>query len=136
MAFDPPMIISNIMPYQIQVHAQIIRIILTGYVTKTEMIDLACETALLDANFGRTFDRLTDLSAVEKSDSDYETISSLAKERQKRIFQQKFRSAIVAPNPLDYGCARMFQTLSENPSVDRQIFKTMVEAELWLASNA
>ena len=136
MAIDHPRIISLIMPFQIQVDAQIIRIFLTGYVTKTEMSELTGETALLDAKFGKAFDRLTDLSAMEKSDSDYETISALGKERQARTFQNKFRSAIVAPNTLDYGCARMFQTLSQNPQVDRQIFKTMVEAELWLASSA
>ena len=122
------------MPFQIQVDAQIVRVILTGYVTKAEMGELARETARLEASFEKAFDRLVDLAAVEQSDSDYETIAHLAKERQTRVFPLKFRSAIVAPNPLDYGCSRMFQTLSENPQIDRQIFKTREDAETWLAS--
>jgi hypothetical protein len=44
------------------------------------------------------------------------------------------RSAFVAPRPIQFGFARMFQTLNDNPKIELHIVNTMDEALLWIAS--
>jgi hypothetical protein len=124
------------MPYRIEGNAQIIRIIIFGHFIQPEVVDLGRELAQFEAGFEKAPDRLADLSGVEKSDFETATIERLAAERRIRIYPNNFRSAIVAPNSLHYGLARMFQTLSNNPQIDMRIFKTRAEAEAWLAAQA
>ena len=121
------------MSFQIQGNAQIIQIILSGDLSIAEISELSRELARLEADFEKTPDRLTDLSAVEKSNFDYATLERLAERSRKAVYPKRFRSAIVAPKPLEFGLARIFQALSDNPMINLQIFKTRAEAEEWLA---
>jgi hypothetical protein len=71
------------------------------------------------------------------------SISSISTETVKKIFpmvlnlgsrRQSGKSAIVAPSDLEYGMARMFQTMAEIndfPFVKR-VFRSMEEAKQWL----
>lgn len=121
------------MPFQIQGDAKIIRIVLSGHLTVAEIGDLGRELMRMEAGFQITPDRLTDLSAVDTGHFSYETLEDMATESRKRVYKNKIRSAIVAPNPLDYGLSRLYQTLSEHPQICLQIFRTRAEAEAWLA---
>ena len=121
------------MPFHIQGDVQITRIILSGQFTLAEISDLGRELERVEAGFEKIPDRLTDLSAIENSGFDYPTLERLSAEHRDRAYRNRFRSAIVAPRPLDFGLARIFQTLSSNPMVDLQIFRTQAEAEAWLA---
>lgn len=121
------------MPFQIQGDAQIIRIILAGELTIEEISNLGRELARLEAGFEKTPDRLTDLSAVEKGEFDYATLEGLAQRSRSRVYPNRFKSAIVAPQPLQFGLSRIFQTLSDNPTINLQVFRTRAEAEIWLA---
>jgi hypothetical protein len=123
------------MPFEIQANDRIIRLILAGHVTEADGVELVHELARVEEKYEVFPDRLVDFSAVEKSDFDYETIARRAEERRTRVYPNQFRLAMVAPKPLDYGCARIYQTLCDNPQVELQIFKTRAEAEAWLATN-
>jgi len=121
------------MPFQIQIDAEIIRIIFSGKITKDEFIDLLKELTRVELDFECIPDRLTDMSGVTEWESGFTTMNDVAAKRRARVFPNKFKSAIVAPNPADYGIARMFQTLNDNPQIEIQIFKSTAEAEGWLA---
>jgi hypothetical protein len=122
------------MPFQIQVEAAIIRITFTGDANKSELADALIELERLEADLERVPDRLTDLTGLKDRDWSFSTVFPVTEDRRKRVFPNKFRSAIVAPTPAAYGYARMFQTLNDNPQIDIQVFKTKDEAEKWLAS--
>jgi len=125
-----------IMPFHIQGDAKFIRVNLIGEITLDELGEIVRQMARLDAGFAKAPNRLTDLSAVEKSDFNFVTVEHLAKNRQAQVYPNRLKAAIVAPSLLHFGLARMFQTLSQNPQVDRQVFKTVAEAEDWLALDA
>ena len=120
------------MPFHIQGGAQVTRIILSGQLTLAEIGDLGRELERVEAGSEKIPDRLTDLSALENGGFDYPTVERLAAENRDLIYRNRFRSAIVAPKPLDFGLSRIFQTLSSNPMVELQIFRTRSEAEAWL----
>lgn len=122
------------MPFQIQGDAEIIRIILSGHLTETEIGEVGRELALLEADYPNTPNRLTDLSGIEKGDLPYAAIQERARKNRGRVYANKFKSAIVAPRALDYGLTRIYQTLSEHPQVDLQIFKSRAEAEEWITA--
>ena len=120
------------MPFQIQGDAEIIRIILSGHLTEAEISELGRELARLEAGYATTPNRLTDLSGVDKGALPYAAIQERAEKNRGRVYATNFKSAIVAPTALDYGLTRIYQTLSANPQIDLQIFKTRAEAEGWL----
>ena len=123
------------MPIQIQADAGIIRITFSGNFTKAEIVELFRDLERLEAQFEHIPDRLTDLSGVGERETNFEAIWSVAYERTNRIFPNKFRSAIVAPDSMSLGFARIFQSLNSNPQIEIRIFSSKAEAESWLASN-
>ena len=124
------------MPIQIQADPALIRTNFSGNVTHAEFLDYFKELMRVESGFERIPDRLTDLSAVKQLDSSFSTMFDVTRVRRVQTFPNKFRSAIVATTAELYGVARMFQMLNDNPQIDVQIFKTMAEAETWLASKA
>lgn len=121
------------MPFQIQFDAPILRITFSGIVTKADFTGLLSEVRRLEADFERVPDRLADLSGVTEWESRFQTTYDVASLRRAEAFPNKFRSAIVAPTPVTFGIARMFQTLNDNPQIEIQVFNTRAEAEEWLA---
>jgi hypothetical protein len=77
-------------------------------------------------------DRLTDLTALEHIDVGFEEVFALAVKRAQRPIPKPIRSALVAVKPVQFGFARMFQMLNDNPRVQIRIFGTLQEAQQWL----
>jgi len=61
-------------------------------------------------------------------------VNALAERRRTVALQHPIRSAIVAPTPVSFGFARMFQTLNDHPQIAISIFSTVEAAEAWLVS--
>jgi hypothetical protein len=80
-------------------------------------------------------DRLTDLSALERIDVGFEEVFALAMKRAQRPIPAPIRSALVAGKPVQFGFARMFQMLNDNPRVLIRIFGSLPEAQQWLRSS-
>src|SRR5262245_16022411 len=83
---------------------------------------------------GALKDRLTDLTAVERIDVGFEEVFALAQRRMNRRVPAPIRSALVASRPVQFGFARMFQMLNDNPRIQIRIFGTLEEARQWLHS--
>jgi hypothetical protein len=82
-----------------------------------------------------TKDRLTDLTALERIDVGFEEVFALAMRRAQRPISTPIRSALVAVKPVQFGFARMFQMLNDNPRVLIRIFGSLQEAQQWLRSS-
>jgi hypothetical protein len=82
-----------------------------------------------------TKDRLTDLTALERIDVGFEEVFALAVKRAQRPIPTPIRSALVAHKPVQFGFARMFQMLNDNPRVQIRIFGNLEEAQQWLRSS-
>jgi len=80
-------------------------------------------------------DRLTDLTALERIDVGFEEVFALAMKRAERTVPAPIRSALVANRPVQFGFARMFQMLNDNPRIQIRIFGNLEEAQQWLRSS-
>ena len=80
-------------------------------------------------------DRLTDLTALDRIDVGFEEVFALARERADRRVAAPIRSALVANRPVQFGFARMFQILNDNPRIQIRIFDNREEAQRWLHSS-
>jgi hypothetical protein len=124
------------MPFRIQQHASLIRITFSGVVTKADLTESIGELARIEATCDPIPDRLTDLTGVVDRDWDPGKVLQAAKTRRAEEFPNPFRSAVVAPTPVAFGFARMFQTLNDHPKIEVRVFKTMADAEAWLEQKA
>ena len=84
---------------------------------------------------GAIGDRLTDLTALERIDVGFEEVFGVALKRAQRVIRAPVRSALVANKPVQFGFARMFQMLNDNPRIQIRIFDNRQEAEQWLRSS-
>jgi hypothetical protein len=79
-------------------------------------------------------DRLIDLTALARVDVGFEEVFALAHKRAQRPITIPVRSGLVACKPVQFGFARMFQMLNDNPRIQIRIFGSREEAEQWLRS--
>lgn len=83
-----------------------------------------------DPQFDPAFSQLMDFRGVTRVDLSHDQIYELA---QRRVFSDGARRAIVAPSPVQFGLARMFQSYSlARGARGIQIFPEMGEAVAWL----
>jgi hypothetical protein len=80
-------------------------------------------------------DRLTDLTALDHINVGFEEVFALAVKRGERKVPAPIRSALVANRPVQFGFARMFQMLNDNPRIQIRIFGNREEAQRWLHSS-
>ena len=122
------------MPYDIAFDGKLIRVAMLGLVTKEELFTFIAALAALEETLEPVPDRIVDLTRVVDRQADFDAVFAIGGVRERKAFPNSFRSAFVAPSPMSYGFARMFQTLNTNPQIDLQIFRTLAEAESWLAA--
>jgi len=76
--------------------------------------------------------RISDLSELTKFEVNFLDIEQFAKSRRNLKFPNAFKSAVIAPSEVQYGYARMFQTLNDHPQIDLRIYRTRAEACGWV----
>ena len=83
-----------------------------------------------DPEFDRTYNQLIDLSGVTNFELSLATIQAVA---WNRIFGETSRRAIVAPQDVAFGSARVFQAHNAPDTV--MVFRDMDKARRWLDLN-
>jgi hypothetical protein len=84
---------------------------------------------------GLLIDRITDLTALDRIDVGFEEVFAIAQRRAERRVTAPIKSALVANRPVQFGFARMFQMLNDNPRIQIRIFGSLEEARQWLHSS-
>lgn len=77
-------------------------------------------------------DRFADLTGLTKFEVNFLDIEQFAKARKSTKFPNPFKSAIIAPSEVQFGYARMFQTLNDHPQIDVRVFRNRMEACQWV----
>ena len=77
-------------------------------------------------------DRILDITDADWGLVESELVRNMAAIREKEPMKNHVKAAIVAPKPEQYGIARMFQALNQNPAVEVQIFTDAPGAYEWL----
>ncbi|HEX2854014.1 MAG TPA: hypothetical protein VHO24_12310 [Opitutaceae bacterium] len=80
-------------------------------------------------------DRITDMSRVSGITLDFTAMEAFAAKRRNAPLKNRVKSAIVAPQPLQFGFARMYQTLNENRDIVIELFRDEASALQWLEAS-
>ena len=83
-----------------------------------------------DPAFEPGFSQLLDCSEVVRIELSTDALRGMA---QFRLFGPGSRRAVVAPRDLHYGLARMYELLRGDAPERMQVFRTLEDAQLWLA---
>jgi hypothetical protein len=121
------------MPFEIRDEGGYYSARLFGVLDRTDLNGVTAEIERLEDIL--TQDRLTDLTALERIDVGFEEVFALAIKRAQRPIPKPIRSALIASKPVQFGFARMFQMLNDNPRVLIRIFGSLPEAQQWLRSS-
>ena len=122
------------MPFEISDEGNFHSARLFGVLDRADLNALIEEVERLEDQ-GLLADRLTDLTALDRIDVGFEEVFALAMKRGERKVLTPIRSALVANRPVQFGFARMFQMLNDNPRIQIRIFGNLEEAQQWLRSS-
>jgi hypothetical protein len=118
------------MPYPYEIDTQR-RVIITRAVGVLTADDIRETRVLLlaDPGFDAGYDQRIDLRRMTDTALDLVDLMTIAGNS---VFRPGVRRAIVSNSPLQYGIARMFETLSEKHGQDVKVFRDLTEADAWL----
>jgi hypothetical protein len=120
------------MPFEIRSEGGIVRISLAGKLTNAELVALAVATAKAESATDHVPHRITDLSAIEEMQINFQGVATVARERMHRQYPNSYKSALVAPDVVHFGFARMFIMLVDNAQIHLAIFPTQARALEWI----
>ncbi len=123
------------MPYRCELIDSVIHLELQGTVSGEELAAAFNEIEETEARLGRMPNRITYMAGLLQTDLDYRVMDGLVMRRRQKQFPNSFRTALVAPNPISYGFARMFQSLNNNPQIEIRIFSDERAALAWVADS-
>jgi hypothetical protein len=109
-----------------------IRLALSGIIARADFEGMFADLKQIETTAEVTPDRITDITEVVNMETGYAVMLPNTRERSSMKFRNKFRSAIVASTPVQFGLARMFMSLNTNPQIELSIFKSVEAALAWL----
>ena len=121
------------MAYRLEMIDSVMHVDLRGEFTAEELIAVFGEIAGFEDSLPQTPNRIAYMSGLLTADLDYRVMDSLAMRRRQKRFPNAFRTALVAPNAVAYGFARMFQSLNTNPQIEIRIFSDERAALVWVS---
>lgn len=120
------------MSISIQREGPLLRIRYAGLLTPRDLSDLMAWADGEEARMDVVPDRISDLSEVTGTTLSMADVNELAQHRKSKTFPNPFRSAIVAPDPAQWGIVRMFQTLNDHTQITIRLFGDAAAALAWL----
>lgn len=107
---------------------------LSGALTKELMRKAEIEVAHLENACPKDPHRLADLTDITAVELNFHDLWALAERRRVRPLRNPIKFAIVAPHPVQIGCARMYQRVAERPRITIAVFADVAAARRWLFS--
>jgi len=123
---------ASYMPFEIITADEVLCITFQGLFDTDCLHEAVTQVERIEAEAAVSPDRLIDLTAVESMELTFADMKRFADIRRVAPLKNKVKSAIVAPQPVHRGFARMFQTILENPKITVNIFPDRNSACAWL----
>src|SRR5262249_34789723 len=121
------------MPFEFTTPGAILFARVFGVFTAPELNHLADEAEIAEASRPIALDRITDLTAVERFEVGFREIYYFAIRRSVQRFSRVVKSAIVVQDPVQFGIARVYDALNENPQIQIRILRSVTAAKEWFA---
>lgn len=119
------------MPIEILREGEILLIVYSGTVTKTELVEMAGRLTKLEEGMARIPNRLADLTRLAHPTVTFTDVLAFADQRRGLRFKNAFRSAVLAHGPVATGFAQMWQALNDHPQITIEIFTDRDAALEW-----
>jgi len=120
------------MPITTEYTGEFIVIKIAGMIGLPDLLAEADELAVIEARLPVTPHRITYLSSGGVGDVNFADLHVFAAKRRLVQLKNRVKSAIVAEDAVQFGMARMYQTLNENPNIQVEIFQSEAPALAWL----
>ena len=121
------------MPFQLTTPGAILFARAFGVFTASQLDRLADEAEIVEASRLVALDRITDLTAVTRFEVGFREIYYFAVRRSAQRFSRVVKSAIVVQDPVQFGMARIYELLNENPQISVRVLQSVREAQEWFA---
>ena len=103
-------------------------------VREKDILLLADEIENVEKDYVVLTNRIVSLCNVKLFDVNFSAILRLSERRNKKVFSNCFKTALLVSNKYQLGFARMYQTFIENPQMSIEIFMDESKALEWLRS--
>ena len=120
------------MPIIIQMRDNVIKATFRGKLFGEDFRQVARELRDIEARLDVSPDRISDLSEGDLSELAASDIVAFADNRAFANLKNKVKSAIIAPDPVQFGIARMCMGHNRNPDIEMQVFKDKAKAYEWI----
>jgi hypothetical protein len=120
------------MPITTNYNGQFIVIQMTGSLSLPDLLEHADQVAEIERSQPVSPHRIAILPDGLVCDLSYPELHAFAAKRRKAPLKNPVKSAIVAGDAVQYGFARMYQTLNEHPYLRIEIFQSEAPARAWL----
>lgn len=127
--------ILRAMPIMIRMEEGILIADFHGALSSADLLDGARRVGAIEDREAITCPRIVDLSRLESLHIDFVVMYEFAKIRSESKLKNAAKSAIVAPSQVQYGFARMYQSLNQNALLEVQVFRAMELALKWIRSS-
>lgn len=121
------------MPATVTLEGDVIHATVTGALSPELLRELQVQLEAIEEGRPTIPHRVIDLSLATSVDLSFDGVAALARARASRTFPSRYKLALVAPDRVRFGYARMYQTLADNPSTVLAIFATVADARAWIA---
>ena len=121
------------MGFEVRMEGPLLRMRFFDALTRVDLCELAEEMLAYEARLPVTPSRLTSLADVTHVDVGFSEMLDFVERRRAVGPRQPIRSALVVAEAVQFGIARMFQTLNDHPLVTVRIFRDEASALTWLA---
>lgn len=120
------------MAFDLKITNGVICVTLNGVLNSEDLRGAAESFHKLEAQAAVCPNRIIDLSSVDEVNLDFGAVEKLAALRNTTPLKNEVKSAIVATKPVQYGFARMFQTLNTNPKICLKLFTDRDAGWAWV----
>ena len=122
------------MAFEVQMAGSYMRIRLFDTLTDADLRGLADAVIVIEAGESSTPSRIADMTGLQRMEVGFNGVDTLAQRRREIRVSGETRTALVVSNEMQFGVARMYQTLNDHPQITTEIFRDMAAAEAWIAN--
>lgn len=108
------------------------RIRLYDTLTDADLRGLADAVMAIEATLETTPSRVADMTGLTRFDVGFNGVDALASRRRETPVVGATRTALLVGNELQFGVARMYQTLNDHPQITTEIFRDLDAALQWI----
>jgi hypothetical protein len=120
------------MPYSIDTCTEFIKVTYTGTLNNEDIHGVLRDGLKTNDKELKLTNRLEDMRKLKGIKIRFEDLMGFTENIRTIQLPQIVKTAILTGNPLQYGTARMFQSILEHPQMKIQIFSNEEEAHNWL----